>query len=449
MQLPGSIFLDKQDIEKTERAIMADKGEGTVDELGFGVVYDQISEDLFPWCSTLTTRALYFFSSIAILKLAAEYTADKFANQINSDDKHPGKELRGKINDEFYRNVERFEVTLALALFFKDQPKNGLFGKRNITSLAKNWSPKRFMDKGILSLMSRYPNKIYRGAIKSLGAFESDDIEDYNIMNGTLHDVISSKTLFNSKWEEASDPIYKDIKNLYEFIMTRRVGGSQGKGDFLKDIPLNELEEEFKKGLDEFDFDGFKLGTTQKALLKKLMEKKTPYLKEIENILKQRKDLKLSLIYNELSNSSEYKPKFKSAIDIDLVTSPFRELYIKIKKSQHVKVNTPIVNQLKYKEFRNVYFNLKNQSYYSISPVEKFLDKAFDILDKSKGNINVDLINHIKARAEEVVSSRRKLAPHLSNKKKKVDKDVLDDIGDIRESSFRSWNASVILKDIY
>lgn len=73
--IPGFLYLNGDVVEEI-RQLSGAGGKGTVDELGFQVLYDRIAERLFPWCSTLTSRARYFFFSLAVLDMALQEAVD-------------------------------------------------------------------------------------------------------------------------------------------------------------------------------------------------------------------------------------------------------------------------------------------------------------------------------------------------------------------------------------
>jgi len=102
---PGFLYLNEQVLVNVKNAI-GDLGKGTVDELKFGPLNDLISELLFPWCSTLTSRARYYFFTHAVLQLALDRTVPR-QKQDPERDARECRELAGKYLKEFVRVLSR------------------------------------------------------------------------------------------------------------------------------------------------------------------------------------------------------------------------------------------------------------------------------------------------------------------------------------------------------
>src|SRR6266702_5963773 len=111
--VPGFLYLNG-DVAEEVRQLSGAGGKGTVDELGFQVLYDRVAERLFPWCSTLTSRARYFFFSVAVLDTALQEAIDDANVDPNRDFAElvrAAEQRRGAL----MRTVKRIERALALS----------------------------------------------------------------------------------------------------------------------------------------------------------------------------------------------------------------------------------------------------------------------------------------------------------------------------------------------
>ncbi len=165
--IPGFLYLNGDVVEEV-RQLSGAGGKGTVDELGFQVLYDRIAERLFPWCSTLTSRARYFFLSLAVLDIGLQEAIDDSQvdpNRDSADLARATEQRRGPL----LRTVRRIERALALSLVAKHATEErGIFGSLR----CRRWFREDAEVAGrgkILSTDARYPNAIYRGSCRALG----------------------------------------------------------------------------------------------------------------------------------------------------------------------------------------------------------------------------------------------------------------------------------------
>lgn len=140
MQL-GWIDFSKEDRQKALDVINLLSEQGTVDELGIGIVRDAFANCFFPGTSTVQTRAKYFFIIPRILKEAV--------------DGRYGKDI-GRILKE----IDADEKDCAKRLLNSDSKVEGVIGSR---VLPKGW-------------VSRRPSDIYWNGIKRYGIFCIKDL---------------------------------------------------------------------------------------------------------------------------------------------------------------------------------------------------------------------------------------------------------------------------------
>ena len=140
MQL-GWIDFSKEDRQKALDVINLLSEQGTVDELGIGIVRDAFANCFFPGTSTVQTRAKYFFIVPYILKDAV--------------DGRYGKDI-----DRILTEIDADEKDCAKRLLNSDSKVEGVIGSR---VLPKGW-------------VSRKPSDIYWNGIKRYGIFCDKDL---------------------------------------------------------------------------------------------------------------------------------------------------------------------------------------------------------------------------------------------------------------------------------
>ena len=140
MQL-GWIDFSKEDRQKALDVINLLSEQGTVDELGIGIVREAFANCFFPGTSTVQTRAKYFFIVPYILKDAV--------------DGRYGKDI-----DRILTEIDADEKDCAKRLLNSDYKVEGVIGSR---VLPKGW-------------VSRKPSDIYWNGIKRYGIFCDKDL---------------------------------------------------------------------------------------------------------------------------------------------------------------------------------------------------------------------------------------------------------------------------------
>lgn len=160
MQL-GWIDFSKEDRQKALDVINLLSEQGTVDELGIGIVRDAFANCFFPGTSTVQTRAKYFFIVPRILKDAV--------------DGRYGKDI-----ERILTEIDADEKDCAKRLLNSDSKVEGVIGSR---VLPKGW-------------VSRRPSDIYWNGIKRYGIF---CYKDLSIQEYILSAVEIEKRKFDIK----------------------------------------------------------------------------------------------------------------------------------------------------------------------------------------------------------------------------------------------------------
>lgn len=161
MQL-GWIDFSKEDRQKALDVINLLSEQGTVDELGIGIVRDAFANCFFPGTSTVQTRAKYFFLVPYILKDAV--------------DGRYGKDI-----DRILREIDADEKDCAKRLLNSDSKVEGVIGSR---VLPKGW-------------VSRRPSDIYWNGIKRYGIFCIKDLSIQEYISSALR-IENQKTAIKS-----------------------------------------------------------------------------------------------------------------------------------------------------------------------------------------------------------------------------------------------------------
>jgi hypothetical protein len=434
---PSPIFFDQTEVEQMTRYLHSAESEGTVDELGFGQIYLKLANSLFPWCSTLTTRARYFFWSSAVIMLAADLASNSLNNGTRGESRI-GREETLKAKKVFRDNVKYLETYLGLSLYAwtaKQSGSTGVFGKRNINQRI-NWKISDFRKKGILSMENRYPNAIYRGSLNFLGLFrEEDKSSNISVILGDAKSKQGSEyEIFSSEWKEMSLIAKNELIMIYDFFEAN------------KNISFNSIDQKLLNFLERKDFRGFVPAESEAEFLKEKIQEKSPYLKEIDwRNLKQINNLED--MANLLPLSNKYRELLLVAHDIDLITAPFREIYIYLKKGNTTDIRgKQLPGTAGYQDWKKRYSRIISKDRLNSKDDLDFMDEWSKILKKSNGIVTNNLIEAIAERATTVVQGRGKFPPHLATINKD-DLDAFDEVDSV-ETSFRRGNAIRIIKDL-
>ena len=163
----GWIDFSDTDKQKVMKVIEMLQPDGTVDELGVGVIRNALSDAMFPGITTIMTRAKYFFIVPRILQT------------------YISKPLKNITIREFLRQEENEIMdTLSVQNDFKDNL--GIIGisvaKQNKQLYKRNWKE-----------LIRKPSTIYWNGIRTYTIYEG------NFSLSNLLDIIEGKTHYDSK----------------------------------------------------------------------------------------------------------------------------------------------------------------------------------------------------------------------------------------------------------
>jgi hypothetical protein len=209
--IPGFLYLNGDVVEEV-RQLSGVGGKGTVDELGFQVLYDRIAEVLFPWCSTLTSRARYFYFSLAVLDIALHEAIDDADVDPNRDPAELAREAERR-RVALMRAVKRIERALALSLVAKHATEErGIFGSIRCRRWFREDADVANRGK-ILSADARYPNAIYRGSCRALNMFGPKDSSTTGLLRARLAGV----RIFDIDWHTHSRMALAIVQRLDEF----------------------------------------------------------------------------------------------------------------------------------------------------------------------------------------------------------------------------------------
>lgn len=154
----GWVDFSREDRKKT-LDIMQLLSQGTLDELGIGLIRDSISEILFPGTSTIHTRAKYFFIVPDILQ--------KLKQDICS------KKIKGVNYQSAVKHLETVEHTVTKILCENNPDELGIIGSSRANDIA--W-------------VKRGPTEVYWSSLKKY-----DFIKDKNItISNCIRNIIKS-----------------------------------------------------------------------------------------------------------------------------------------------------------------------------------------------------------------------------------------------------------------
>lgn len=433
---PGFLYLNG-DVAEEVRQLSGAGGKGTVDELGFQVLYDRIAERLFPWCSTLTSRARYFFYSLAVLDIALQEAIDEThvdPNRDSADLARAAEQRRGPL----MRTVKRIERALALSLVAKHaSQERGIFGWLR----CRRWFREDAEVAGrgkILSADARYPNAIYRGSCRALGMFVPKDSSTTGLLRARLCGV----RIFDLDWHTHSRMALAGVRQLDEFW---RDAAEQ-------DLTFSTARAQIAKLPAFKTFTGFALRGDEARFLYSRIQQATPYFSEISLTqlaeLLDEGDLDLLKLKALVSDRTKHE-LFDAGYHIDAVTAPFRALYQQYSQNRATAQESKVAagrirKSLEWLDARSESTDLEWASIWrgEISALIKdWLTRVN--ADHSPGT----LLDSLCERAEQVVKGRGpgKQAPH---QKVGDREDDLKEELEVRETSFRLGNGTLILKDI-
>lgn len=434
--VPGFLYLNGDVIEEV-RQLSGAGGKGTVDELGFQVLYDRIAQKLFPWCSTLTSRARYFFFSAAVLDLALIEAIDDSVVDVNGSAREIAS-LAEQKRPTFMRVVRRIERALALCLVTKhESSERGIFGSLR----SRRWfrqDPEISARGKILSSDARYPNAIYRGSCRSLRMFAVDD----SSTTGLIRARISGSSVLAPDWQTHCRLVLATLRELDDFWQS-----AQEKG-----MSFRKAAAELEK-LPAFDsFTGFLMKREEAGFLYSRIQESTNYLEHISSSqlrkLIEKGDLDLDSLKEAVPDAFGHE-LFDAARHIDLVTKPFRTLYQHWSQDPEAASRKKLdVNPIrKSKDWLDARSRASSLDWAPVwlSEISPLIEDWIALMRNDRGLSY--LADALCERAEQVVAGRGqgKQAPH---QRRDDDETDLRNELDVRETSFRIGNGSQILSDI-
>jgi hypothetical protein len=434
--MPGFLYLNGDVVEEV-RQLSGAGGKGTVDELGFQVLYDRIAQKLFPWCSTLTSRARYFFFSAAVLDLALREVIDDALIDANADAGRVA-ELAERKRSTLTRTIRRIERGLSLSLVTKHEASElGIFGSLKCRRWFREDAEIGARGK-ILSSDARYPNAIYRGSCRSLRLFAVED----SSTTGLLRARISGKAVLSANWQSQSRLVKAVLQALDDFwtdAQDRRATFANAAAA-LRNLPMFQ------------SFGGFEMTREEAGFLYERIQESTDYLLNISASqlprLVANGNMDLESLKRAVSDTSEHE-LFDAGRHIDIVTTPFRALYQTYSSERdREKLKRPNLNEIQ--QAKDWLDATSKGSQMDWAPVWRgdirLLIEEWVALLKGKDGL-LRLVDALCERAEQVVAGRGqgKQAPH--QRSDEDDSDLKREL-EVRETSFRIGNGSMILRDI-
>ncbi len=320
--LPGRITISAAEVRELKRVLDGPISEGTVDQLGFGVLFDSIAQTLFPWCSTLTTRVKYLLWSPAVVQLAVQLhihriMGDTPRDRLNESQLQALTELlNGPRARDLGATITKIESALAVALYFKyGEARTGLgiFGSRNLNYRLRNGTfstPKLIGGRGLLSTAARYPNAIYWNSLSELDLY-GDGIDS---KKKAIQLLIQGKSPWSTEWAEQIDLILEtEIRPIWE-----RLGPHVGHpGEVCQGKWLN-------------DFNGFQLEDDARSFLLSRFKDSTPFWglvleRQWKSALQN--DAKTYAILESMLRDRTAKNRCRAASLAIYVCTPIREIY--------------------------------------------------------------------------------------------------------------------------
>lgn len=435
---PGWLFLDRDQVESFRRLVISSEGEDTVDQLGFGSLTKEISDVLFPWCSTLTTRGRYFIFSTAILQMAIERTVQSHKGKAHEDS--PSRaELRDLVR-RFQKEVQRLETVVAVSLYslYYSTRELGIFGKRNLDQRSDRQLIK-VLQKDLLSASNRYPNAIYRGGLTELGLFSQQSSSN----SWAIQLALNREEAFDAEWMNVSQFARHEIEKLEQFWTMKGVAS----------VTFSQACSEFGKAPIAKQFKGFELQGVEKRHIADRILRSTPYLAPLKSAKNALIPSKGNLDLEALANlvAADWQVRLAAASDVNVLISHFQQMYLQIGKRQEARLKSLVypIDEIKkaYRALGKVScFNQLGQALIVTQPWIR-------ILERTDGKVNEELILHLKDRAERIVGARNKMPPHLLTAKQQeaVNKnDVTSELDvDPAETGFRLGRATMILRDVF
>lgn len=447
---PGFLYLNEQVLMNVRQAT-GDAGEGTIDELQFGPLFVRISEMLFPWCSTLTTRARYFFFTYAVLQLALERT-------VPSESRDPQRDateaisLAVKRRPTFARHIRRIEKYLALALHLRGDT-DGTFGKRRANRWlneegGRNAVASKSYEK-ILSADSRYSNVIYRRISQRLGLFGAVS-SNAALIAAQLRNL----PVFNVEWSVAGAAALTELRGIVSFWERFEAPSSNST---LMSASLRDAAHEFSESLSARAFNGFRLSNTEADFLYQKIQTLTPYWKAVPLAnLKELYKSRVSAVELQAAFAGAAAERyFETAYHIDVVTRYWSQHYSLIASSRGETIPLNDISEALADIQASIdWLNAAAVATNAVTGWEDIWSQTYSGLIAAwvgivKRNDARGLANELMARAEDVVRERGrgKIAPHKRPPAAGDEEDLKTEL-DLTTLGFRFSNANRLLLDM-
>lgn len=438
LNFPGPLHMSEHLLNQAKE-LSGGAGIGTVDDLGFRPLYDVIANTLFPWCSTLTKGARYFFFSLAVQELALEAIMDGRQGQHAAFSEDPRTKARLLLPD-FEKKVKTMERHLALSL--SSIYPDGVFGIFGIRKAGK-WlrdpvAPLKNRTE-ILSDISRYPHAIYRGSCSNLGmyAFRPESLR------GVLEVALGGHSPFADEWSGHAKEALAELKLMHQFWSAMEA----------QSLTFADARLAIDRHTPFEDLMGLSLTGPEARFLKAKIAQTSPYVLELDSgqfrkLLKSG-EIDLGRLAREAKDPA-YARLFEAAYHVNAVTKPFRFLY-------ESRAYRGEIHKLDRKEVQTSWKWLNKEATranaiwapiwitdYSAT-IEEWLGYA--------ASKKVSLHDSLFQRANDVIAGRRngKIPPHKRYQDRynvEVEEDLYFELNP-KESSFRLGNASLLLSEIF
>lgn len=447
---PGFLYLNEQVLMNVRQAT-GDAGEGTIDELKFGPLFVRISEMLFPWCSTLTTRARYFFFTYAVLQLALERTVPS-ESRNSQRDATEAISLAVKRRSTFARHIRRIEKYLALALHLRGDT-DGTFGKRRANRWLNDDGGRYAVAsrnyENILSVDSRYSNVIYRRISQRLGLFESVS-SNAALISAQLRNL----SVFSVDWSVAGVAALTELRGVVDFW--ERFEASSPNSSLMR-VSLSDAAHEFSESPSARAFNGFGLSNAEADFLYQKIQVLTPYWKAVPlaNLKELYKDQVSEVELLAAFAGTAAERYLETACHIDVVTRYWSQHYSLIASGRGETVSLEeIFRALTEIQASIEWLNAAAVASNTVTGWENIWSETYSELFATwvgivkRGDAR-GLANELMFRAEDVVRERGrgKIAPHKRPSTAGDEEDLKSEL-DLTTLGFRFSNANRLLLDI-
>lgn len=218
----GWIDFSDNDRQKALKVIELLKGEGTIDELGIGVIRNSLSDAMFPGITTIMTRAKYYF---IVPRILHDFITEKPA----------------KIKAKQYLSLKENEIMNQLAVKYDYSEDKKIMGisiaKRNKDLPANKWEELRYKPSVIYwSALRRY--SFYNGELSLSNLL---DVIDRKSKPDSAYTYIPTEgETSNDKDAEASESYFSLPDHPKEWQKNLTINLTPIEADFLKHRIMDE-----------------------------------------------------------------------------------------------------------------------------------------------------------------------------------------------------------------